>query len=170
MGALLVVFAGRGFAAAPPGAVPLSGGEPGDGGIVVTDGLGHSSLVTPTALAGLPAVPLTVSFETEHGPRHGRFAGPLLWTVMSHCGMTGDGAPRTLVHETLLVTGSDGYTAAIAMGEIAPVFEDKEVILADEMDGHALAPGHFRIIVPGDRYGGRDVRDVVRIRVLTPPP
>jgi hypothetical protein len=136
----------------------------------MTDGAGHSSIMTPAALAGIPAVSLTVSFETAHGPQHGRFRGPLLWTVMSRCGMTGAEAPRTLAHETVLVTGSDGYRAALGVGEIAPVFEGKPVILADEMDGHLLAPGHFRIIVPGDRYGARDVRDVVSIRVMMPPP
>lgn len=168
--ALVTVFAGHGFAAGPQGTVPLLSGEPGDERIVVTDGAGHSSMMTPATLAGFPAVSLTLSFETGHGPQRGRFTGPLLWAVLSRCGVIGAGAPRTLAHETVLVTGSDGYMAALAMGEIAPVFEGKQVILVDEMDGHPLAPGHFRIIVPGDRYGARDVRDVVRIRVLTTPP
>jgi hypothetical protein len=35
------------------------------------------------------------------------------------------------------MTGRDGYAAAIALGEIAPVFEGKQVILTNCVDGHA---------------------------------
>jgi len=167
---LLCTLAGPGFAASPqtPPAPPSA--ESAVSGIAVTGVGGHAAKLTPGALAALPAVSLTISFATGHGEQHGRFSGPLLWTVLSRLGAIDSSSPRVLSHEVVLAIGSDGYAAAIAMGEIAPVFEGKQVILADEMDGHPLAPGHFRIIVPGDRYGGRDVRDVVRIRVLTPPP
>ncbi len=80
------------------------------------------------------------------------------------------GEAAAAVRETVLVTGSDGYSAALALGEIAPAFEAKRVIVADQADSQPLGPGHFRLVVPGDRYSGRSVRDVVRIAVIAPGP
>jgi hypothetical protein len=136
----------------------------------VTGVTGPGAVLTPEALVQLASVSLTVSFATMHGTQHGSYTGPLLWTVLSHFGAIDSSSPRVWAHETVLVTGSDGYTAAIAMGEIAPAFEGKRVILADEMDGHPLGPDHFRVVVPGDKYGGRDVYNVTRIKVVAPTP
>ena len=73
-----------------------------------------------------------------------------------------------MVRDTVLVTGSDGYTASIAMGEISPAFENKQVILAGQMNGKPLGAAHWRLVVPGDARGGRSGRDVIAIAVLTP--
>jgi Oxidoreductase molybdopterin binding domain len=165
---LLCLLAGPGLAAGPESPAAPAGQE--SGGIVVTGVSGHAATVTEAALAGLPQRALTVSFQTERGARRDAFVGPLLWAVLDHVGAVAAGDPRAAVHEVVLVTGSDGYTAALGLGEIAPAFEGKPVILAERMDGQALALGHFRIVVPGDRYGGRYVRDVVRIAVVAPAP
>ena len=134
-------------------------------GIDVIGESGRSTVLTASALAQLPAAEVTVSFETEHGAQHGSFEGPLLWTVLDHAGAIETRSPRDAVRRTVLITGRDGYTAILALGEIAPEFEGKRVILAERMDGHSLDPDHLRIVVPGDRRGGRSVRDVVRIAV-----
>ena len=163
-GSALILFCllvGQGFAAAPQPAASA--------GITVTGIAGHAMVLSPEGLAKLPAVQVTVSFQTEHGPRHGTFAGPLLWTLLDHLGAIAANNPRSLVHEVVLVTGSDGYTAALALGEIAPAFEGKQVILAEQEDGHPLGAGHLRIVVPGDRFGGRYVRDIASITVTAPP-
>jgi hypothetical protein len=60
----------------------------------------------------------------------------------------------------VLVTGRDGYAVAVAIGEIDPDFENKTILLVD--DG---AEKGLRLIVPGDKKGGRAVRDVVRIEI-----
>ena len=162
---LFCLLAGQALAAAPRPAPQQATSA----GITVTGITGHAVVLSPEALATLATVQLTVSFQTEHGPRHGTFAGPPLWTVLDHLGAIGVNNPRSLAHEVVLVTGSDGYAAALALGEIAPVFEGKQVILAEQEDGHPLGAGHLRIVVPGDRFGGRYVRDVVRITVTAPP-
>ncbi len=136
--------------------------------IVVTGASGHAARLAPAALRRLPSERVTVSFGTDHGRRHGTFTGPLLWTVLAREGAIDPAQPRAAVRETVLITGSDGYSAALALGEIAPAFEAKHVIVADQADGRLLGPGHFRLVVPGDRYGGRSVRDVVRIAVIAP--
>lgn len=69
-----------------------------------------------------------------------------------------------------MITGRDGYRAVLALGEIAPDFENKSVILANRMDGKPLGAGHPRVVVPLDKRGGRSVRDVMRIPVLAAPP
>jgi DMSO/TMAO reductase YedYZ molybdopterin-dependent catalytic subunit len=50
------------------------------------------------------------------------------------------------------------------MGEIDPAFEGKQVLLAYEGDGKAIP---LRLVVPGDKRGGRAVKDVVRVETLT---
>jgi hypothetical protein len=138
--------------------------------ITVVDATGSAKTVTPDLLAQLPAVPVTVSFESEHGARQASFEGPLLWTLLNRLGAVDVAAAREGVRQTLLISGRDGYTAVLALAEIAPAFEGKQVILAVRMNGELLEPGHFRIVVPGDRRGGRSVRDFSRVEIGQPQP
>lgn len=52
------------------------------------------------------------------------------------------------------------------MAELDPNFEGKQVIIAYERNGEPI-PGNIglRLVVPGDKHGGRSVRDVIRIDV-----
>jgi DMSO/TMAO reductase YedYZ molybdopterin-dependent catalytic subunit len=129
---------------------------------------GVPSALSPQTLAALPAVSLDVTFATGKGPVHARFAGPPLWSVLAKAGVVDPGKPRRQAGQTILVTGQDGYTAALAVGEVSPDFEGKSVILAESMNGQPLGSGHLRLVIPGDRMGGRNVRDVVRIAVSAP--
>jgi hypothetical protein len=135
-------------------------------GIVVARHAGPSTVFTATDLASLPSVRVSVSFVTEHEPLAGVFTGPLLWSVLGQAGVIDTTKPREQVRRAVLITGSDGYSAALSLGEIAPAFEGKRVIVAEQVNGEPLAAGHLRIIVPGDQRGGRSVRDVVRITVI----
>jgi Oxidoreductase molybdopterin binding domain len=133
--------------------------------VTIASGGNTPVLLTAMQLAKLPEVTVSVSFGTDHGQFHGTFSGPLLWTVLVDSKAIDPKSPRRHVDEIALITGSDGYAAALALGEIAPVFENKSVILAEQMNGKPLGPDHFRLVVPGDRRGGRSVRDVVSILV-----
>ena len=53
----------------------------------------------------------------------------------------------------------------ISLGEISPQFADRPILLADQLNGAPLPEHALRLIVPGDRLGGRSVRDVVRIAI-----
>ncbi len=88
-----------------------------------------------------------------------------MWSLLERAGVVATGEPGGQVRQTVLVTGRDGYTAVLALGEISPEFAGKPVILANRMDGRPLGPEHLRLVVPGERRGGRSVRDVVRITV-----
>ena len=61
------------------------------------------------------------------------------------------------------VTGADGDTASVALAELAPQFAGHPIQLALAMNGTPLRDQSVRLIVPGDRRGGRSVREVVRI-------
>ncbi len=137
---------------------------------IAVSAAGSSTTLTAADIEKLPSNQLKISFGTDHGKLNVAFAGPLLWTVLSAAHAVDPTNPKAAVRDYLLVTGSDGYAAVIALGEIAPAFENKQVILAETLNGAPLGPSHLRLVVPGDARGGRSVRDVVSIAVLAPPP
>ncbi len=139
-----------------PGAISISGG-------------GNAGSVPPAELAQWPAVQVNAMFGTANGVLKASFTGPLLWIVLCDARAVDPTKPRALVRAYAVITGADGYSTVLALGEIAPMFEGKQVILAETMNGKPLPPGQFRLIVPGDQRGGRDVKNVTRITVLTIP-
>jgi hypothetical protein len=126
---------------------------------------GQHKTIAAVDLTKLPAVSEHIAFQTEHGDRAADYAGPRLWDLLQSAGMADAAAPRDLLRDAILVTGSDGYGIVVAMGEIEPHFEGKSIILVQKMNGQPLSGGEVRLAVPGDRHGGRSVRDVVRIEV-----
>ena len=132
-------------------------------GLVVVGADGTEHVLTPAALDGLPVV------TTVQDGAGRRFEGPLLWTVLDRTAAVD--APRfhDQVRQIVRLTGGDGYTATLALGEIAPEFENKQVIVAKRLDGQPLAPDHLRVVVPGDKRGGRGVHDLTRITVVVLP-
>ena len=102
------------------------------------------------------------------GTHSASFEGPLLWTVLQKAGVVDPAMHREQASESVVILGRDGYRAVLALGEIAPEFEGKQVILAERMDDQPLDAEQLRIIVPLDKRGGRSVREVARIEVSTP--
>jgi hypothetical protein len=100
--------------------------------------------------------------------RAASFEGPLLWSVLKEAGAVDPAGFRDAVSQSVVIVGRDGYHVMLALGEIAPDFEGKGVLLAERMNGQPLGQGHLRIVVPLDRNGGRGVRDVMRIEVSPP--
>jgi len=130
---------------------------------------GSSTSFTMADIGKLSPIQAHISFGTDHGKLNASFSGPLLWTVLNAARAVDPTKPKDAVRNYVLVTGRDGYSAVIALGEIAPAFENKRVLLAEAMNGKQLGAEHLRLVVPGDARGGRSVRDVVSIAVLTPP-
>jgi len=67
----------------------------------------------------------------------------------------------------VVATGSDGYKAVLALGEVDPDFHPGEVLVADQMDGKPLdaKAGPFRLVVTEDKRPARSVRNLVSIEV-----
>jgi DMSO/TMAO reductase YedYZ molybdopterin-dependent catalytic subunit len=138
-----------------------------DPAVVTLDGLvEHPLHLSEADLAALPAIELDASFQTGHGPETAHYRGALLWSLVEKAGLSVElGNRRNSLRHYLLVTGRDGYAAAISIGELDPDFEGKQAILAYARDGKPLDADEVRLIVPGDKHGGRAVRDVVHIAV-----
>ena len=128
--------------------------------------MGQASRVISTdRISALKAITQKVAFMTDRGEQQSEWTGPSLWDVLAASGVTESIKPGEQVRLTVRVTGADGYSAVIALAEIAPQFAGRPIQLADHMNG-ALLPDHaLRLIVPGDRRGGRSVRDVIRIDI-----
>lgn len=63
----------------------------------------------------------------------------------------------------VLAVGADGYTALVAYGEYSPDFGNRGTMIATSEDGTALE--RPRLVVPGDKKGGRYVSDLVELKV-----
>jgi DMSO/TMAO reductase YedYZ molybdopterin-dependent catalytic subunit len=123
----------------------------------------HPLKLSAADLKTFPATELDVTFETSHGSEHGRFTGALLWAVLEQAQLADTAGKHPDLHHTLLATATDGYAIAFSFGEIDPDFGNRPIIVAYARDGKPL--DGLRLVVPGDKHGARDVRDVVKIEV-----
>ena len=114
-------------------------------------------------LKKMPAEHADVSYQTDRGPVIASFTGVLLWSLIGAAGGIDDSAKNPELRHAIRITAKDGYVVVTSSGEIAPDFGAKGVIVAYERDGKPL--DEFRIVMPGDKHGGRNVRDVVSINV-----
>ena len=156
----------RGLAAAllagllAPAAVAQDGAPP---GLAIQGRVEHPRTLALADIQALP--PVTVQVEHAHGQdaRKETFTGALLWPLLTAAGPVDEPGKRTFLQHTLLARGQDGYAVAVAIGELDPNFEGKQVLVAYAQDGKPL-PG-LRLVVPADVRGGRSVHDLVAIEV-----
>ena len=127
-------------------------------------GAGATRQFTHEELGRYPTTEVEVPTSEGGGTGRARYAGVLLWTLLEAAGLAGMRGPDR-VRQVITVTGQDGYAAVLALGEIDPDLEGKQVIVATSADGRPIGPGTLRLVVPGDRWGGRNVREVVRVEV-----
>ena len=119
--------------------------------------------LTGRDLARLPAIEQEVAFQTSQGLSRARYRGVLLWNVLEANHALATAGHHDELRQIFSVTGRDGYRIVFSVGEIAPDFGNRAMMIATEADGRPLAGP--RLIVPGDRRGARSVRDVVGIEV-----
>jgi hypothetical protein len=118
-----------------------------------------------SSIRRLPAERVEVSFQTGRGIEKSHYTGVLLWTLIGEAGGIDDAAKQAELRHTISITGRDGYVVIISTGEIAPDFGGKPAMVAYERDGEELGDQALRIVMPGDKHGGRYVRDVAEIEV-----
>ena len=114
-------------------------------------------------LKKLPPQHAEVTFQTDRGPVTANFTGVPLWSLIDAAGGIDDPERNAAVRHAIRVTAKDGYVMVTSTGEIAPEFGGKEALVAYERDGKPLED--FRIVMPGDKHGARNVRDVVTISI-----
>ncbi len=96
--------------------------------------------------------------------------GVLLWDLLNKAGIKTD-PNRDGQFQYVKVTGMDCYQVVLALGEINPGFGGEQVLVADGESGKPLGSdtGFARLIVPGDKFGGRDAFWIKSIKVLSGP-
>lgn len=127
--------------------------------------LKHPQSFDVAALQKLPPEHAAVSFQGEHGTTTASYTGAGLWAVLQAAGGLDDDAKGAAFHHVLKLTGRDGYYVLLSTGEIAPEFGGKPAILAYQRGTEPPGASGLRLVIPGDKRGGRDVRDVVSISV-----
>jgi DMSO/TMAO reductase YedYZ molybdopterin-dependent catalytic subunit len=125
----------------------------------------HPLQLNLDALQKLPAEQVKVTYQAGRGVEEASFTGVPLWTLLGEAGGIDDPAKRAELHHIMRITGWDGYLVVISTGEIAPDFGGKPALLAYRRNDEAPAETGFRLVMPGDKHGGRYVRDVVSIEV-----
>jgi molybdate transport system substrate-binding protein len=79
-------------------------------------------------------------------------------------------AKNDLLSMFVVATGGDGYQAIIAYGELDPNFGNQPILVVYEQDGKALTDtGPVRLVVPGDKHGGRYVSNLLSLEVRRAP-
>ena len=128
----------------------------------------NPSLYNLSRLQTLPSATETVTYRAGSSTVTGTFTGVPLWTLLSNAGLiTNPDIKNDLLGKYLVATGSDGYKAVIALGEISPRFGNKDVLVAYNVNGQGLgADGFARLVVPGDTLGGRYVSNLIGLEVF----
>jgi len=132
----------------------------------VEPGPGKSFMLTRSDLEAMPRVTVSVS---EHSAPSTKFEGPALRTVLEKAGVDfGEKLKGKRLSTCLLVEAADGYRVVIALPELDPAFNDKQLILALTRDGRPLdeKEGPYRIIIPDEKRMARWVRQVTNLKIV----
>jgi len=147
-----------------------------------TTSLALSGLVASPGTIGLAQLNALTQQSVTTNPQSGvgtlgqhTYSGPLLYDVLESVTPNVNSAIKNdLLRRGIVVTGSNGYQAAVAWGEIDPKFAGKKIIVATSVDGAPLTTDGFaRLIVPSDVSAGRYVPNISGIKLedsIAPPP
>ena len=140
--------------------------------------VGSPSIYTMNQLQALPRTQVTVSFVTGKGPETHTYVGVTLQTLLQASGgfITNPAVKNDVLRKYIVVSATDCYTVVLSEGEFDPKFGAKQVIVAyatkddPNQDPQPLGDqGAARLVVPGDRAGGRYVSNITHIQVLSAP-
>ncbi len=110
---------------------------------------------------------VSVKYKDKNGKEH-TYTGVSLYDILQKAGVTLGAALRGQnLAKYVLAEAMDGYHIVFALVELDKEFTDKQVILADKVDGAPLptTEGPYRIIVPDDKKAARSIRQVTRLKV-----
>jgi hypothetical protein len=125
---------------------------------------GRSVTVTEADLARLPQQTITT---LDHGTPV-IFQGVRLSDVLAKVDLPlGDKFHSTAASYYVIAEGRDGYRALFAWAEVDSGFMDKEIYVATKRDNKPLPgnAGPFQLVVPGERRGGRWLRQLTAVSV-----
>ena len=114
-------------------------------------------------LKKMQAQKVQVSYLTERGQVNASYTGVLLWSLLQSAGGIDDATRNAIVAHTIRITATDNYVVVLSTGEIAPDYGNAQALVAYERDGKPL--DNFRVVMPADKHGARDVHDVATIKI-----
>lgn len=114
-------------------------------------------------LRKMQARQVSVSYQTERGQVGASYTGVPLWSLLQAAGGIDDTTRNAVVHHVVRITATDNYVVTLSTGEISPDLGNAGALVAYERDGKPL--DNFRVVMPGDKHGSRDIHDVVTITV-----
>ncbi|MGH8999257.1 MAG: hypothetical protein ACRDY7_07690, partial [Acidimicrobiia bacterium] len=109
-------------------------------------------------LENLPLQTAEAAYISKGGEQRHREEGVLLLDLLERSKPDFDPDDKNdgLGH-AILVRAGDDFEAVVAWGEIDPRFAHKPILVSVKEDGKRLE--RPRLVVPGDKHGGRHVRD-----------
>lgn len=121
-----------------------------------------------------PVTTQTATYTSGGTPVTDTYTGITLWNLLGDAGgVTVTAAKNDILSKYVVATGSDGYQAVFALGEIDPGVGAQPVMVAYGDTAGQLGPhgtdGLARMVVPGDTAGGRYVSDLVDLKVISLP-
>jgi hypothetical protein len=98
------------------------------------------------------------------------FTGALLWDLLNNAPVSGivtnPSIKKDILHKVVIVTGTDCYQSVFGAGEFDPFFGGSQIMVAYATGGQSLGnDGFARIVVPGDKAGGRFVSNIAKIEI-----
>jgi hypothetical protein len=139
----------------------------GKGDVLFLRGPSHDAVsLSASVLKALPHI--TVTVHNPHANAEETYSGVRLADLLAKVGAPiGSELRGKALANYVVATGSDGYQAVLALGEVDPGFHPGEVIVADSMDGKALDAhsGPFKLVVTEDKRPARSVRNLTNIEV-----
>lgn len=143
--------------------------------VAVSGGVADAGLYNLPGLT--PLTTETVTYSAGGTPVSDTYTGITLQSLLDAAGgVEVTSAKNDILSKYVVATGADGYKAAFSLGEIDPRFGDQPVLVATSDTAGQLGPkgseGLARMVVPGDRAGGRYVSDLVDLHLgsLPEPP
>lgn len=133
----------------------------------VAGSVGSPRQFTEAGLDALPQWTMQVTYGAGTSLQTSLFSGPSLLNVIEAAGglQTDPKAHNDRLRKYIVATGTDGYQVVIAWGETDADFGAAPIFVATERDDQPLdeSEGMARIVVPGDKRGGRHVAQLIRL-------
>lgn len=116
---------------------------------------------------------VTVTFNTSKGPVTATYTGVPLIDLLTVANVKVDKNQKNdILRKYVVAKATDCYEVVVALGEILANFEAKQVLVAyQDGDGQPLpeSDGMARLVVPGDKAGGRSVFHLSQLIVRSAP-
>lgn len=132
----------------------------------------HAKTFTLETLQSYASSKVNVWYNTGKGPVDTSYIGvPLLDLLNEAVVLTDPARKNDILRKYVVISATDCYQSVIAVADLLTNFGGQQVLVAYATgDGKPLvSDGMARLVVPGDKAGGRYVSNIVRIEVRSPP-